>query len=142
MATLAVPVHRRLTTAATAPMRRLPTTTTDPRGVTIQLPTVTTPRRAATIRLPTETIRRRVPILQRRLTLLHAAAAPRRAVTPRPRLVPLVVDLAVDSTVVAVAGPIIAAAVVVPTAAVAAALIAAVEAAPTVAVVITKPNSL
>jgi len=140
MATLAVPVHRRLTTAAIAPMRRLPTTTTDPRGATTQLPTVTIPRRAATTRLPTETIRRRVPILRLRLTPLHAAAVPRRAVTPRPRLAPLVVDLAVDSTAVAVADPTVAEAAVVPTAAGVAVLTAAVVAAPTVAVVATNPR--
>lgn len=124
-------------------IRRLPTTTTDPRGVTIQLPTVTIPRRAATTRLPTEAIRRRVPILRLRLILLHATAVPRRAVTPRPRLAPLVVDLAAVSTVAAVADHTAAAVVVALTeVAVVGALTAAVEAAPTAAVVVTNSNIL
>ncbi len=117
-----------LSRVAIVPMRRLPTTTIARRGVTIQLPTATTPRHAATIRLPTETIRRPVPTLRLRLT-------PLRAATLRLLLAPLVVDLAADSTVVAVADPTAAVAVVV-------ARTAAVAAAPMVAVVVTNADIL
>src|SRR5260221_11536331 len=94
-----------LSQVAIVPIRRLLTTTTGPRGVTIRLPTATTLRHAATIRLQTETIRRPVPSLRLRLTPLRAAAVPHRAAILRLLLAPLEVDLAADSTAVAVVDP-------------------------------------
>src|ERR1700741_5176063 len=93
-----------LSRVAIAPIRRLLTTTTVPPGATTRLPTAVTPRRAATTHLLTAIILHRAPSLRLRLTLLHVEV-PRRVVTLRQRLAPLVVDLAVDSTVAAVADP-------------------------------------
>ena len=71
----------RLTMAATAPTRRLRTTTIVPRVITIQRPTGITPHQAATTRLRTAVTRRRVRTHPPRHTRLRGAAVLHRVAT-------------------------------------------------------------
>ena len=100
----------RLTMAATAPTRRLRTTTIVPRVITIQRPTGITPHQAATTRLRTAVTRRRVrthPLLHtqpREAAVLHRVATRHRArpAADSAAVVRVVVAVEADSTVAVV----------------------------------------